>query len=60
MPPYYRRVVTHWLTSAKREETRERRFATLLEHSRRGRRIPPFDPAPPPAASRRPKPPRKA
>jgi len=60
MPPYYRRTVTHWVTSARREETRERRFATLLEHSRRGRRIPPLDPARPPAAKRRPKPPRKA
>jgi uncharacterized protein YdeI (YjbR/CyaY-like superfamily) len=60
MPPWYRRVVTHWVTSAKREETRERRFATLLEHSRRGRRVPPLDPTNPRAASRRPKPARKA
>ena len=60
MPPYYRRTVTHWVMSAKREETRERRFAILLESSGAGRRVPPFDPAPPPAAARRPKPPRKA
>lgn len=54
MPPYYRRVVTHWVTSAKREETRERRFATLLEHSRRGRRVPPLDlPKKPASASAR-------
>ena len=60
MPSGYRRTVVHWILSAKREETRERRFAILLECSRAGRRVPPFDPTPPPAAARRPKPPRKA
>ena len=37
--PWYRRVVIHWVTSAKREETRERRLATLIEDSAARRRI---------------------
>jgi uncharacterized protein YdeI (YjbR/CyaY-like superfamily) len=36
--PSYRRGATHWVSSAKREETRERRFEKLLEDSREGRR----------------------
>ena len=36
--PSYRRNITHWVSSAKREETRERRFEKLLEDSRAGRR----------------------
>jgi uncharacterized protein YdeI (YjbR/CyaY-like superfamily) len=38
-PPWYRRVSTHWVVSAKKEETRERRLATLIEDSAHGRRI---------------------
>jgi len=41
-PPSYRRAITHWVSSAKREETRERRFLKLLEDSRAGRRTGPF------------------
>jgi uncharacterized protein YdeI (YjbR/CyaY-like superfamily) len=41
-PPWYRRVVLHWVTSAKRVETRERRLAELIEHSGRGRTVPPL------------------
>ena len=37
--PWYRRAATHWVVSAKREETRERRLATLIECSARGERI---------------------
>ena len=37
-PPSYRRAITHWVSSAKRDETRERRFLKLLEDSRAGRR----------------------
>jgi uncharacterized protein YdeI (YjbR/CyaY-like superfamily) len=37
--PWYRRTTTHWVVSAKREETRERRLATLIDCSARGRRI---------------------
>jgi uncharacterized protein YdeI (YjbR/CyaY-like superfamily) len=36
--PSYRRSITHWVSSAKRDETRERRFEKLLEDSRAGRR----------------------
>ena len=41
-PSGYRRTATHWVTSAKREETRERRLATLVECSREGRKVPPL------------------
>jgi uncharacterized protein YdeI (YjbR/CyaY-like superfamily) len=41
-PPGYRRQVAHWIMSAKREETRERRLATLIECSRQGRTVPPL------------------
>ncbi len=41
-PPYYRRAMTWWIVSAKREETREKRLAALAEHSAGGRRIPQF------------------
>ena len=37
--PWYRRVAVHWVVSAKREETRERRIAALIEDSAEGRRI---------------------
>ena len=36
--PSYRRNITHWVSSAKRDETRERRFEKVLEDSRAGRR----------------------
>lgn len=38
-PPGYRKVVTHWVTSAKKEETRERRLQRLIADSAAGRRI---------------------
>jgi uncharacterized protein YdeI (YjbR/CyaY-like superfamily) len=38
-PPGYRRVASHWVMSAKREETRQKRLATLIEDSAHGRRI---------------------
>lgn len=37
--PSYRRTVMHWVMSAKRPETRERRFAVLVTDSAAGRRI---------------------
>jgi uncharacterized protein YdeI (YjbR/CyaY-like superfamily) len=40
--PYYRRTATHWVVSAKRPGTRERRFETLVADSRAGRRVKPF------------------
>jgi uncharacterized protein YdeI (YjbR/CyaY-like superfamily) len=38
-PPGYRRLVTHWVMSAKRPETRAKRIATLAEASARGERV---------------------
>jgi uncharacterized protein YdeI (YjbR/CyaY-like superfamily) len=38
-PAYYRRLATWWVTSAKRQETRDRRLATLIEDSAKGRRL---------------------
>ena len=40
--PYYRRVATFWVVSAKQQATRERRLATLIEDSAAGRRIGPM------------------
>jgi uncharacterized protein YdeI (YjbR/CyaY-like superfamily) len=39
-PPWYRRTVIHWVITAKREETRERRLSTLIRDSASGRRVP--------------------
>lgn len=38
-PPSYRRRVAWWVMSAKREETRFKRLATLIEDSENGRRM---------------------
>ena len=38
-PPSYQRVAFFWVTSAKREETRERRLLTLIEDSANERRL---------------------
>ena len=40
--PSYRRTATHWVMSAKREPTRERRLAQLIECSAQGRTVPPL------------------
>ena len=61
-PAGYRRVVLHWIASAKKPETRARRLATLIEDSAAGRKIAGYDigrkkdlaRAPGPAAGRRP------
>jgi uncharacterized protein YdeI (YjbR/CyaY-like superfamily) len=39
---YYRRAAGHWVVSAKRPETRERRLAQLIADSAAGRRVPPL------------------
>ena len=39
-PPGYRRLMTFWVMSARREETRQRRLTTLIEHSARYERLP--------------------
>ncbi len=38
-PPYYRRLLTWWVVSARRPETRERRLATAIELSEGKRRL---------------------
>jgi uncharacterized protein YdeI (YjbR/CyaY-like superfamily) len=40
--PSYRKVAGHWATSAKREETRASRLATLIDCCVRGKAIPPI------------------
>ncbi len=37
--PWYQRTVTHWVMSAKRDETRDRRLDELIEDSTAGRRV---------------------
>jgi uncharacterized protein YdeI (YjbR/CyaY-like superfamily) len=39
LPPGYKRIVIFWVMSAKRDDTRARRLAHLLERSRAGSRI---------------------
>jgi uncharacterized protein YdeI (YjbR/CyaY-like superfamily) len=41
-PPWYRRTATHWVVSAKREETRLRRLTQLIEDSAAGLDIKPL------------------
>lgn len=41
-PPWYQRAASHWVMSAKREETRLRRLETLLDDSQRGRTVAPL------------------
>jgi uncharacterized protein YdeI (YjbR/CyaY-like superfamily) len=41
-PPSYRKPATWWVMSAKKEETRLRRLATLIEDSAAGRRVAPL------------------
>jgi len=42
MPRSYRQAAIRWVMTAKKEETRERRLATLIEDSAAGRRIGPL------------------
>ena len=41
-PPSYRRTAIHWVVSAKRAQTRERRLAALIEDSRAGVKVKPL------------------
>ena len=41
-PPWYRRTAAHWVMSAKRQETRERRLGHLIEDSAAGVDIKPL------------------
>ena len=42
-PAGYRKTVLHWITSAKRPETRSKRLATLIDCSAAGTKIPGYD-----------------
>jgi uncharacterized protein YdeI (YjbR/CyaY-like superfamily) len=39
-PPGYKRICSWWVISAKKEETRLKRLAELIEHSAHQRKIP--------------------
>lgn len=41
--PSYRKAVLHWVTSAKRPETRSKRLAALMKSSAAGDKIPGYD-----------------
>ncbi len=41
-PPWYRRVSTFWVISAKKEETRQKRLATLIADCARGQLVKPL------------------
>jgi uncharacterized protein YdeI (YjbR/CyaY-like superfamily) len=41
-PPSYRRAATWWVITAKREETRQKRLATLIRDSQHGRTVGPL------------------
>lgn len=45
-PPGYRRTMTFWVMSAKRDTTRDQRLATLIEYSARQEPIPLMAPQP--------------
>ncbi len=47
MPKSYRQAAIRWVMTAKKEETRERRLATLIEDSAAGRTIAPLTRKPP-------------
>lgn len=42
-PPSYRRSALHWITSAKKAETRAKRLGELIGVSAEGRRLPQYD-----------------
>jgi uncharacterized protein YdeI (YjbR/CyaY-like superfamily) len=42
-PPSYRRSALHWITSAKKPETRGKRLCELIAVSAEGRRLPQYD-----------------
>ena len=45
-PPWYQRTSTYWVISAKKQETRWKRLATLIDCSARKRNIPTLDRSP--------------
>jgi uncharacterized protein YdeI (YjbR/CyaY-like superfamily) len=53
--PGFRRLMAHWIMSAKKEETRAKRLGILIDSSSRGRKIPPLERLERPAGSRSPR-----
>jgi uncharacterized protein YdeI (YjbR/CyaY-like superfamily) len=51
--PGFRRLMAHWVMSAKREETRAKRLGVLIDSAARGRKIPPLEALERPAAAGR-------
>ncbi len=51
--PGFRRLMAHWIMSAKREETRAKRLGILIDCAARGRKIPPLEALERPAAAGR-------
>src|SRR5258708_24510569 len=47
-PPSYRRAATWWVIGAKRDETKAKRLATLIDDSAKGRTVPQFTRRPTP------------
>ena len=43
-PPSYQKAAIHWVMTAKQEETRKRRLATLIDDSAHGRTVRPLTP----------------
>lgn len=43
-PPWYRRAVAHWVISAKKDETKQKRLETLIACCARGAPVPPLIP----------------
>lgn len=43
--PYYKKLMIKWVMSAKRDDTRARRLTQLIDHSKRGERVPLLTPA---------------
>jgi uncharacterized protein YdeI (YjbR/CyaY-like superfamily) len=42
-PPGYRKTILHWVTSAKKPETRAKRLAILIDSCARGEKIPGYE-----------------
>jgi uncharacterized protein YdeI (YjbR/CyaY-like superfamily) len=44
-PPWYQRLTTYWVVSAKKEETKLKRISVLIDHSQNRRTLPRLIPA---------------
>ena len=50
-PAWYQRSACHWVMSAKRPETRDKRLGELIEYSRAGQTLPQYTRSPAPKAA---------